>query len=86
MLTGTVFKKPRQRPATLVLLLRGVAKGDPTARLARELGRSRKQLHTLRQRIQANLNETAPSEVMRGKAFETDELYQKAGGKKHASS
>ena len=40
---------------------RGVAKGEPTARLARELGVSREQLHTLRQRIQANLNETAPT-------------------------
>jgi hypothetical protein len=34
-LTGTVFAKTRQRPATLVLLLRGIAKGEPTARLAR---------------------------------------------------
>jgi hypothetical protein len=50
-LTGTVFEKTRQRPATLVLLLRGGAKGEPTARLARELGMSRKQCHTLRQRI-----------------------------------
>src|SRR5215208_7485357 len=38
LLTGTAFEKTRQRPATLVLLLRGVAKGESTARLARELG------------------------------------------------
>ena len=86
LLTGTAFAKTRQRPATLVLLLRGVAKGEPTARLARELGLSRKQLHTLRQRIQANLNATAPTQVMAGTAFEADELYQNAGEKKHASS
>jgi transposase-like protein len=85
LLTGTVFKKTRQRPATLVLLLRGVAKGEPTARLTRELGLSRKQLHTLRQRIQTRLNATAPTEVMAGTAFEADELYQNAGEKKHAS-
>jgi transposase-like protein len=85
LLTGTVFAKTRQRPATLVLL-RGIAKGEPTARLARELGLSRKQLHTLRQRIQANLNETAPTEVMRGTAFEADELYQNAGEKKYPPS
>jgi hypothetical protein len=76
LLTGTVFAKTRQRPATLVLLLRGIAKGEPTARLARELGLSRKQLHTLRQRIQANLNATAPTGVMTGTAFEADERYQ----------
>jgi transposase-like protein len=86
LLTGTVFAKTRQRPATLVLLLRGIAKGEPTARLARELGLSRKQLHTLRQRIQANLNATAPTGVMAGTAFEADELYQNAGEKKHATS
>jgi transposase-like protein len=86
LLTGTVFEKTRQRPATLVLLLRGIAKGEPTARLARELGLSRKQLHTLRQRLQANLNKSAPTEAMRGTAFEADELYQNAGEKKHAPS
>jgi transposase-like protein len=42
LLTGTIFAKTRQRPATLVLLLRGMAKGEPTTRLARELGLSRK--------------------------------------------
>ncbi len=86
LLTGTVFAKTRQRPATLVLLLRGVAKGEPTARLARELSLSRKQLHTLRQRIQAHLNATAPTPVMAGTAFEADELYQNAGEKRHAPS
>ena len=86
LLTGTAFAKTRQCPATLVLLLRGIAKGEPTARLARELGLSRKQVHTLRQRVQANLNATAPTDVMGGTAFEADELYQNAGEKKHPPS
>jgi transposase-like protein len=86
LLTGTVFAKTRQRPATLVLLLRGIAKGEPTARLARALGVSRKQLYTLRRRIQANLNETAPTGVMTGTACEADELYQNAWEKTHAPS
>jgi transposase-like protein len=84
LLTGTVFETTRQRPAPLVLLLRGIAKGEPTARLARELGLSRKQLHTLRQRIRAYLNATVPADVMTGTAFEAGELYQNAGEKKHA--
>ncbi|HXH09162.1 MAG TPA: hypothetical protein VNP04_05275 [Alphaproteobacteria bacterium] len=41
LVTGTIFANTRQRPATLMLLLRGVAKGEPTARLAPELGLSR---------------------------------------------
>jgi hypothetical protein len=86
LLTGTVFEKTRQRPATLVLLLRGVAKGEPTARLARERGMSRTPLPTLRQRGQTNLNDTAPTALMAGTTFEADELYQHAGEKKDASS
>ena len=85
LLTGTVFEKTRQRPATLVLLLRGIAKGESTDRLARELGLSRKQLHTLRQRVQAGLNASAPTALMIGTAFEADEWYQNAGEQKHAS-
>jgi Transposase zinc-ribbon domain len=36
LVTNTAFEKTRQRPATLVLLLRGIAKGEPSARLARD--------------------------------------------------
>src|SRR6266540_4476690 len=67
-LTGTVFETTRQRPATLVRWRRGMAKGEPTARLARELGVSRTQRHPLRQRLQAHLHETAPTAVMTGPA------------------
>ena len=85
LLTGTAFEKTRQWPATLVLFLRGVAKGESTARLARELEISRKQLHTLRQRVQTNLNSTAPTALMAGTTFEADELYQNAGEKQDAA-
>jgi transposase-like protein len=86
LLTGTVFANTRQRPATLVRLLRGVAKGEPTARLARELGLSRQQLHILRQRIQTLVNATAPTHMMTGTACEADERYQHAGEQQHAAS
>lgn len=86
LLSGTVFAGSRQRPATLVLLLRGISKGESTARLARELHLSRQTVHTLRQRIQTNINDTAPTGVMDGQTFEVDEIYQNAGKKKHAPS
>ena len=86
VLTGTVFANTRQRPAPLVLLLRGMATGEPTARLARELGLSRKPLQPLRQRIQTNLNDTAPTDVLTGTAFEADELDQNAGEKQDTPS
>lgn len=86
LLTGTAFAKTQQRPAKLVLLLRGIAKGEPTARLARELSLSRKQMHTLRQRVQQNLYHTLSRGRLDETAFETDELYQNAGEKKHPAS
>jgi cyanate lyase len=86
LFTGTVFEATRQRPATLVLLLRGIAKGEATARLARELQLSRQTVHTLRHQIQANLNDTAPTDPMDGRTFEVDEVYQNAGEKKYATS
>jgi transposase-like protein len=86
LLSGTAFEGSRQRPATLVLLLRGIAKGESTARLARELDLSRQTVHTLRQRLQATLNDSAPTETMDGATFEVDELYQNAGEKKYAAS
>jgi transposase-like protein len=86
VLTGTVFEKTRQRPATIVLLLRGIAKGETTARLSRELAIGRKRVGRLRQQIQTNLYDTLPGELMEGSAFEADELYQNAGEKKYASA
>ena len=69
-----------------MLLLRGVAKGEPTARLARELELSRKQAHTLRHRVQTNLADTLPREVLEEESqFEADELYQNAGEKRRAA-
>jgi transposase-like protein len=86
LLMGTVFDKTRPRPATLVLRRRGIAKGEPMARRARELRVSRTQRHTLRQRIPAHLNATAPTGIMTGTAVEADARYQPAGENTHAPS
>ncbi len=81
MVTGTAFEKTRQQPSTIVLLLRGVTQGVSTSQLAEELDLSRRQAHTLRQRLQDNANETAPQRQMTGMHFESDEVYQNAGEK-----
>ena len=85
ILTGTVFEKTRQPPSTLVLILRGIAKGESTARLARELGLGRARLHKIRRQVQSNLAQTLPAGLLHEEVFEADELYQNAGGKKHAA-
>src|SRR3954469_4522177 len=47
--SATLFEKKHLRPSQVVLLLRGVAKGEPSMRLAQELGGvSRSTVHELR--------------------------------------
>ncbi len=71
MLSGSVLAGTRKDATKVVLRrgrsptpLRGIAKGETTARLARELRLSRKQMHTIRHRIQANLYESLPTTPM----------------------
>jgi transposase-like protein len=82
ILSGTAFAKTHQTPAKLVLILRGIAKGESTSRLGRELEVSRRQMGTLRQRVQKNLFDTLPREVSEEAIFEADKLYQNAGEKR----
>jgi hypothetical protein len=82
--TQTSFEKTRQSPSTLVLLLRGIAQGETTARLARELSMSYPQVLTLRQRIQENLYEKLPTDILEEEhEIEVDELFQNAGEKRN---
>jgi transposase len=82
ILTGTVFEKTRQEASSkVVLILGGIAKGEPTARLARELGIGRPRMHEIRKQVQTNLYQTLPREPMTDEVLEADELYQNAGEK-----
>ena len=83
--SGTVFEKKHLRPAQVVLLLRGICKGESSAALAEELGVSRTTVHELRKGIQANAHELQPSTALIDKHTETDEMYQNAGEKRRAS-
>jgi transposase-like protein len=86
LLTATHFAKTHQSPRTVVMLLRGVSRGEPTALLSRELEISYRQTLTLRHRAQQSVADSAPNGLMEGTEFEADELYQNAGEKKHATS
>lgn len=50
--TGTALRGTGRTPSALVLILRGIAQGTPTARPARELGRDRMKLLQLRHKPQ----------------------------------
>lgn len=74
--------KTRQPPSKVVLLLRGIAKGESTARLSRELGIGRVRVNELRQQIQRHLLESRSKDPLPDDVLEADELYQNAGEKK----
>lgn len=79
--TGTVLVKTRRRPSELVLILRGIASGVPTARMARELGCSRARLLELRHKLQANGLAGLDTTPLPDDDVEADEMYKNAGEK-----
>ena len=64
------------------MLIRGIAKGESSSQMSRELNLSRKQVGTIRRVIQENLLAALPREPMIGSTFEADEIYQNAGEKR----
>jgi transposase len=79
--TGTAFHKTHRRPSEIFLILRGIAQGETTARLARELRRHRQHLLKLRHRLQGSALEGADPLPLDDEAVEADEMYQNAGEK-----
>ncbi len=79
--TGTAIEGTHRRPAEVMLILRGIAQGVPTARLARELGCDRKHLLTLRRRLQGHAERWLDRRPLGDEVVEADEMYQNAGEK-----
>ena len=84
--TGTVLQGTSRRPSTLVLILRGVAQGVSTARLARELGCNRMKLLALRHKLQGHAQAGLVAEPLPDAVVEADECYVNAGEKRSAAS
>jgi transposase-like protein len=80
--TGTPLRGSRRSPAELVLILRGIAQGVPTARLARELGCDRKHLLELRHRLQEAGRVDLDRNPLGDAVVEADECYVNAGEKR----
>src|SRR5258708_38207315 len=72
----TVFEGRRLTAEQVVLLVRGVVKGEQAQILANEIG-------VRRQTVQANAQRMQPDNPLEtDEQTETDEMYQNAGGKK----
>ena len=80
--TGTSLQGTHRRPSQLLLILRGVAQGQPTAAMARELGCDRKHLLELRHRLQEQARRWLDRNPLGDAVVEADEMYQNAGEKR----
>ena len=85
MFTGTPWQGTHLSPAQILLILRGIAQGVPTAKLAREVGISRQHLLRLRHEIQARALAAADRSPLPDDQTEADEMYQNAGEKRGAA-
>lgn len=81
--TGTVFANKQLRPAQVILLLRGVGKGESTASLSRELRLAYDTVHHLRQQLHTNAVALPSTTPLPDAVTETDEMFQNAGEKRH---
>ena len=85
LFTGTLWQGTHLSPARILLILRGIAQGVPTAKLAREVGISRQHLLRLRHEIQARALDAADHAPLPDDQTEADEMYQNAGEKRGAA-
>jgi transposase-like protein len=80
--TGTALHGVKRGPVELVLIVRGIAQGVPTARLARELECDRSELLNLRHRLQDLAFGNRDRLPLDDEVLEADEAYQNAGEKR----
>jgi transposase-like protein len=80
--TGTVFQGSQWTPMQVVLLLRGICKGESSKTLAAELELNYKTVLTMRHRVQANAELEQPNTTLPDRHSETDEMFQNAGEKR----
>jgi transposase-like protein len=80
--TGTIFAGSNLEPRRVVLLVRGVCKGEPATVLAEELSLSRQCVSRWRKRLQANGHARLSSSALPDHDTETDEMFQNAGEKR----
>jgi len=80
--TGTVFQQRHLTPMQVVLLMRGICKGESSNMLAAELRLDYKTVLELRHDIQANAEAQQPEAPLLDAHSETDEMFQNAGEKR----
>lgn len=78
----TVLEKRQVTVQQAVLLIRGVVQGEPSNRLAAELGLHEKTVLEIRHDLQDNARRLQPDTPLPDHATETDEMFHNAGEKR----
>jgi hypothetical protein len=73
--------RSHRRLSQLLMILRGITQGTPTAQMARELACDRKELLSLRHRLHARAPIYLDRNSLNDDVVEADEMYQNARGK-----
>ncbi len=80
--TNTIFQQRHFTPQQVVLLLRGVMKGEASSTLAAELKVSPQTVLDVRRDLQDSARFLQPNTPLTDEHTETDEMFQNAGEKK----
>ena len=80
--SGTVFAACHLPPPEVVLVVRGVLKGETAGTLARELGHSPVTILRLRRLLLDNAAQIQPEMPLIDNVVEADEMFQNAGEKR----
>lgn len=80
--TGTIFQGTQWTPEQVVLLMRGISKGETTRELAAELELNYKTVLEMRHKVQNNAQKEQPETPIPDSHSETDEMFQNAGEKR----
>jgi len=80
--SGTVLQQRHLTPHQVVLLLRGILKGEPAKTLAGELALHYTTVLEIRHDLQENARLKQPKTPLPDTATETDEMFQNAGEKR----
>lgn len=81
--TNTVFQQRHLSPPQVVMLIRGVLKGESANTLAAEIGLNYKTVLALRRALQDNAQHLQTATPLPDPETESDEMFQNAGEKRH---
>ncbi len=78
----TIFQQRHLTPQQVILLVRGVLKGEPSTILSVELDLNYKTVLGLRRLLQKNAQNLQSNEPLEDQQTESDEMFQNAGEKR----